>query len=197
LGELAVISNVLTEVDPHVSVIAREMQALRAALEVADGRGDPQEAKLLGKRYLSYLTPGSLEELVIEVALRHVLDLPVERGTFNPCKEEGKALIVEAAAALSWLAWASGDSRRARTLLQRLVEAKTSPFSSEQDALHLLTLLFWGQATLLLIEADLLDARSFFRRALELGSRYGTASHPMISWAYAGSFFKEGAHLTS
>jgi hypothetical protein len=176
--------------------ILHEMDALNAALRVVESGGDVDEARLLGRTFLARLDPETVEQRVIEASLQLILKEPVDNAIVdgapprNPWEEH-----VAAAVATSWLAWAAGDKPRAQAQIKRLrAKRKTTveAFKGRTGAIHLLTLYFWSQAVSELLLEDRRSARRFFKRAIELGGQFGTNSHPMISWAYAASFFEDG-----
>ncbi len=182
----------VAEAPPSVSRIAHEMDALQAAIRVADGEDDLlDEARLLCRTYLARLEPSTIEEYAIDGALRRILNRQVSAPDIEPASgTRSWETFVAETVALAWFAWAADDEHRCTTLLDSLrsQRRKEEVFTDKTGALHLYTLYFWSQATTLLVADDLDNARRFFKRAIELGSQFGTESHPMISWAYAASF---------
>lgn len=183
--------------DRSVAHIAHEMEALQASLRVADGEGDREHARLLGRTYLGRLDPETLEQHVIEGALRRILGREVGGElAYEPVGKEDWEKHVSERVALAWLAWASNDTERALDIVKslRAGQKKRQTFTGQRTgAIHLLTLSFWSEAVVFLAKKDPSGARRFFKRAIELGSQFGTDSHPMISWAYAASFFDDAA----
>lgn len=184
-------SNEIEDPDPSVARIAHEMDALQASLKVVEEGADPDEARLLGRTYLGRLEPSTIEEHVIEASLLRILGRSVEAPICLPRERPWEAHVAEVVA-LSWLAWAGNDNDRAHALVKSLrsCQKQKETFTGQGGAIHLLTLYFWSQAVELLVNADRPGARRFFKRAIEMGSQFGTDSHPMISWAYAASFFE-------
>lgn len=177
------------EAPPSVGRIAHEMGALQAVQLVVEGHGDPGEARLLCRTYLARLEPESLEERVIAAALRRILCRPmVVPGHGEPRTEPWEACMADTVA-LAWMSWAAGDCGGALATAKRFTTVQKKHGTGKAGAIHLLTLSFWSEAVTLLSEGDLAGARRFFKRAIELGSQFGTDSHPMVSWAYAASFF--------
>jgi hypothetical protein len=176
---------------PSASRVAHEMDALQASLQVVERNGDREEAKLLGRTYLGRLDPSTVEEKVIEAAIRRILGRSVKTVSCEVRQSPWEAHLADSVA-LSWLAWAADDNERARDIVKHLRagQKQKETFSGKSGALHLLTLSFWSEAVLLLAKGDRAGARRYFKRAMELGSQFGTDSHPMISWAYAASFFE-------
>ncbi len=184
---------------PEVARVSHEMAALQAALEVVEKTTAPKEAQLLVRTYLAHLDPATTEERVIETAMRRILGKavakPPQAGKMPPppppLDMDWEAHVADVVS-FAWSSWAANDNRRAVEAVKALhsTHKNREVFSGKSGAIHLLTLSFWSQATLLLIEEKHEEARRFFKRALELGSQFGTESHPMISWAYAASFFE-------
>ena len=177
----------------EVSHVVREMHALQAAQLVVERGDDPGPAQFLVEEYRAEFEPESLEESVIDVALRRILGAPDARFASDERRRTPREALIADSTAIAWATWASGSPKEANLLLKRL-EGKTKRETG--GAIHLLTLSFWRQATALLIEGDSFGARRFFKRAMDLGSQFGTESHPMISWAYAASFFHEGGRIS-
>jgi hypothetical protein len=173
--------------------VAHEMSALQASLLVVERGADREEAHLLCRTYLGRLEPQTVEERVIEGALRRILKHSVLCPAVEPNRLVKWESYVAEVVALAWLAWAAGDHEHAFAAVRRLrsKQKRKETFSGRTGALHLMTLSWWSQAVLLLGKGDLAQARRYFKRAIEMGSQFGTDSHPMISWAYAASFFHD------
>jgi hypothetical protein len=178
--------------------VMHEMSALNAALRVAEGLGgDVQEALLLSRTYLARFSPETVEERVIEVSIRKILGEAVEAQDLSgaPVEWEG---YVQHMVATAWLFWMGGNPTRARAqLVEVQTKRKAKTFADKKGSLHLFTLYFWSQAISELLDGDRAAARRYFKRSIELGAQFGTDSHPMISWAFAGTFFEEGVRFTS
>lgn len=165
------------------------MEALAGALLVCDGRGDIEGTLRLCRTYLARLNPSTVADYVTEAALTRILGRPV--GPVEPwLNGRNWEEQVSEAVGLAWLDWAAGAPDEARRKIHALrAKRKSESFNGRTGAIHLLTLAFWSEAILLSIDEDREGARRFYKRALELGSQLGTDSHPMISWAYAATFF--------
>ncbi len=178
---------------PSVNRVAHEMNALQAAQLVVERGVDRAEALVLCRTYLGRLEPRTVEDRVIEGALKLIL----KREIGYPAVEANRAVKWESYVAevvgIAWLAWASGNCDDAFAAVRRLrsKQKRKESFAGETGAIHLMTLYWWSQAVLLLRKGDRTQARRFFKRAIEMGAQFGTDSHPMISWSYAASFFHE------
>jgi hypothetical protein len=191
-NDLPCTTNRFGEIPPEVARVAHEMEALQTALLVADGRGNRKEAQLMARTYLARLEPSTTEEIVIEASLNRILGHPCAKRAKMPPLLPWEAHVADSTA-LAWTAWNAKDNERAVELVKALRSTRRKrrePLKEKVGAIHLLTLSFWGEATLHLVQGERRGAQRFFKRALELGSQFGTESHPMISWAYAASFFE-------
>lgn len=88
--------------------------------------------------------------------------------------------------ALAWMAWAAGERSRAKKILDLPLEEKGG------GEIHLMALGFWCRAVGDLLRDDHEEARRYFKRAMEVGSQFGTESSLAIQWAYVGTFFFHG-----
>lgn len=170
-----------------VNRVAHEMDALHTAMRAVEDEDVVNEAHVLCRTYLARMEPTTVEEKVIEAALRRILHRSVSTSDVEPDPTKWENYVSESVA-LTWLAWAANDNAQARSLAQKLRSKRKKVFTDRTGALHLYTLSFWSQAVQLLVEGDPAGARRYFKRAIEMGSQFGTESHPMISWAYAASF---------
>lgn len=176
-----------------VGRIAHELEALQAAQLVAEQDGDPAEARLLCRTYLCQLDPETIEDRVVEASIQKILGQQVSLIVCEPIQDTTWEAFVAETLAQAWISWAAGDDASALATVDRLrtTQKAKETFLDESGAVHLLTLSFWSEAVLLLVAGDRPDARRFFKRAIEMGAQFGTDSHPMISWAYASSFFED------
>jgi hypothetical protein len=92
---------------------------------------------------------------------------------------------------LAWNAWADGQAEEASKLLQTMRDAQRSQESADGrlGAIHLLSLYLWLGALDRLAHSDRDESQKLWRRAMEVGSQYGTESAPLIRWTFAASFF--------
>lgn len=175
---------------PSVSALLAEMDALSAALRAAELGEDPDDAKARVAGMTEHRNPKTIEEFVVAGAMRRILGKLPEAPGLRPVKQPWDKQLEEIVG-LAWLFWARGDNDRATAILRKLSERqkKHERVAARSGAVNVVTLTFWSKAVTHLLEGDRKLAQKFFKRAIEIGSQIGTDSHPMISWAYAATYF--------
>lgn len=176
-----------------VSTIIFEMSALNAALSAIDAGLDIEEARTLVRSALKRKSvPETLDEHVVIAAMRRISGEVVVVPSVKIHKDPWDRRLADVTAT-SWLAWAKGEFTPALSQLPPLLRDhdERDKIPGEDGAIQLLSISFWGEAVVQLAKGDLVAAHRFFRRALELGSQFGTETHPIVSWSYAASFFGE------
>ena len=93
--------------------------------------------------------------------------------------------------ATAWIAWTRGDTNRARYWIRHWSNEQSEMLSNLDDsgAIQAWAVTLWANAVEALVEERPDDARRFFRRVYEVGSSFGTESHPTVLWTMAASFF--------
>ena len=136
--------------------------------------------------------PVSVTDFTVRAAMSRITGTVAPSG--EPERTTGEAAVWAVRGfeliALAWLAWSRGDERRARFMIEqwsREGEDKTN--LSEEGAIQAFAVALWANAIEALIEGRPEDARRFFRRVYEVGSSFGTESHPTVLWTMAASFF--------
>lgn len=175
----------------EAQVIA-ENRALMAALAIVENPMSPQEVPEAVIAFREdYPRDPSIEGALIDVSLWVICGRP---GVANPPShttirdrtlEDG----VFQDLAEVWMSWAIQGSLSAEQ------QARLSQLSievSKGSTLHRMALLQWKLAIEALLKKDVREVRKRFRRALRIGSEYGTPSNPVIHWTYAASLFHEG-----
>ena len=120
----------------------------------------------------------SVEDQVIRGAQALLLKELVSFPSFEPVKKPADRRAFETLAK-AWLVWAAGGDPQ-----------PTLPKSKEfGGALHMMALEPWGEAIRALSNQNTPEAKRLFRRALELGTQYGTDTNDAIHWAFLGSFY--------
>lgn len=166
--------------EPGVVAVLAEMRALNAGLEVLETHSKREPAFEVIREFATNFVPETFGDSVKLAAMKLVVGEPppkLERPRFHSSKEQFAADVVS----FAWYSWATGNAKQAQKLLEGLYAREQEPTTG---AVHLLTLSFWASAVMLLIQDDPTNAKRFFRRALDLGSQFGTESHVIISWAY-------------
>ncbi len=88
----------------------------------------------------------------------------------------------------AWALWAAGRIQEAQIKLS----ASEVPSRQGGDEIHLMALGPWYCGVEALLRGDLLEARRYFRRSMEVGSQFGTETNNAIQWSYAATFFVPG-----
>ncbi len=171
--------------------IVLEMEALDAVLHVVEGSADADEARA---RVRTALTNNSraaknLDERVILAAMRRIIGQQVEIPSSQPTN--AWLLHVRNTLAIAWVEWSIGEVASARSRLAYLCTEKAGASHLTSGAIQLMSLRFWEDAIEHLIAGDRAGAQRLFRRALDVGSQFGTETHTLVSWAYAATFFPE------
>lgn len=187
----------VTEPDERsTSWTIREMRVLRAATLVAETGARPDATRELVQDFLSLYVPKTHDEEVIVAAMQLIAGEPIV-ALDEPRPRRPWEAYVSDVTGCAWVDWARGKTALAAREIRRLRKhpVPREPAASRSGAIHLLALYFWGEAILQLSSKNRKSAHKFYRRALELGSQFGTESHPVISWTYAATFFSDGAQF--
>jgi hypothetical protein len=172
----------------EAQVIA-ESRALLGALSVVEGTKSPQEVTndVRSFKEVFHREP-NIEGAVIDTALWVICgraeDFEVPRVTLRDRSlEDG----VFQTLAEIWMQWAQRGA--AAVDLPALVQLDVEGIRGSM--LHRMALQQWKLAIEALVRSNTDEARKRFRRALRIGSEYGTPSNPAIHWTYAASLFHE------
>jgi hypothetical protein len=184
----------------EVGKILTAANALNVAGRAVENLGDTTEA-LVAVREAAVLWEGvttdTTEDFLTLQAMNHVLGNPVHRPTRPPVQKPWEDYLTETLA-FAWLDWAaSGKTSQPliETTSRLKAEQKTREESTAQQdrvgGIHLMSLYYWLGALNQLGESRLPESRRLWKRALELGSTHGTASHIIVSWTYVATFLNE------
>lgn len=163
-----------------------ESRALMAALTVVESskklEGVPPEVLIFNEKFSK---EGTVEGAVIETALWVICG---RAAGFSAPKItiRGRSAEEELFQSLAdnWITWILQSERQQKfPYLWKEVDLQ-SP-----SVLHKMGLREWQFALEALHTNDTDTARKRFRRALKIGSEYGTPSNPAIHWSYAATFF--------
>lgn len=172
----------------NIQGMLAEMDAQGAAERAVNGEGSLSEALLAVEGALELAEPAeSLSDRVCRAAMLSIIGDESDPEDAEPTREDWDEHVFESVS-LAWLGWLqSRDTERIRREADRLqVEAKTQ---KSNGAIHRLILFFWLNAVVRLVEGDREEARRLWQRALDVGSSFGTESHPVILWSYIASFW--------
>lgn len=179
--------------DPTLQGMLAEMDAQGAAERACDGTGNPLEAVLAIQGALDLLEPAdTLADRVCRTAMRAVLgqdepfylDRPLPDGDGWEAHEEHIFQMV----ALGWVGWHQGTLDR-KGVQETAIRIRADRKAQREGAVHQMALFLWLDAVEKLSMNDREESRRCWQRALEVGSSFGTESHPVILWTYIASFF--------
>lgn len=167
-----------------------EADALDTALEAIENPARIREAREALKA-LPRGESGNLPEMIVRRAIAKLLGEPFHEGVptlhWEGVSWEGACY---EAGLLAWLSWADGEVDDAARRIQTVRDSQRSleACDGRPGAIHLLSLYLWLGAIDRLAHGDREEAKRLWRRAMDVGSQYGTESHPAIRWTYAASF---------
>ena len=174
--------------DPTLQGMLAEMDAQGAAERACDGTGSPVEARMAIQGALELLEnigePEGLADRVCRASMRHVLRQNSVEELGEPVESPSEEHFFESVA-LAWMGWLQG--RRSR--VDRFLGTRAAPQDQNVGAIHQMALTYWRDAVEKLVLGERDEARRCWQRALEVGSSFGTESHPVILWTYIASFF--------
>lgn len=169
--------------------VLAEMDAQGAAKRAVEGHTSPEEARLAIQGALDLAAdPLTFSAAIEQAAMKTILGLPIGPEPYPSPDATTETRLFEQTALL-WLTWLRGEAPRARELCAALRRqaAQGGPLAS--GAVHRKTLLFWLEAIDLLLQEERAASRRLWRHALDVGSSFGTESHPTILWSYIATFF--------
>jgi hypothetical protein len=181
-------SEVLNEIRRFMA----EADALDAAIEAIESPAQGREAREI-VRALPRGDGATLPDLTMRRAIAWITGEPFDETVQGELGWDGnpwEAACYEACL-LAWNAWADGEVDDAARRLQAMRRDQASQESADgrTGAIHLLSLYFWLGALDRLAHGDRDEAQRLWRRAMGVGSQYGTESVPLIRWTFAASFF--------
>lgn len=178
--------------NPDVERVIAEMNALNAVMKaMLQSPSLSQEAQdMVRVVERQWPTPRTVSEFTIRAAMARIT------GSGNPVGDptpEGSVWATRSfeLVALAWLAWSRNDPERARAQLAQWDHevGRRDEGLSEQGAIEMFAVSFWASAIKALTEHQIDAAKMYFRRVYEVGSNFGTESHPTVLWTFAASFF--------
>jgi hypothetical protein len=158
------------------------------ACEAIEGRENPLKVQQFIKGIFRNQPSDTVEDLVTWYAMGKITqeELPAPARIDEDPEDSERALFL--AVAWAWMIWISGGSKNsALAELDRLDLQEESPL-----VLHHLALSNWAFAVRALLKGKTKEAKRRYRRALDVGSQFGTESNSVIVWTYAASFFNPG-----
>jgi hypothetical protein len=176
-----------------VTKLIAEGHALTRALAVIEDGASVDEARRCCSSYFDHHVTDSLENCVIDCALRKICRLPATTYSIPHVDDlEDVGAYLFQSGAHSWMEWARvGMTTDLPDGLRPLGAAAHHSLEAVRSALDVMALTNWVAAVDNLRRGDLQAGRRYFRRATVLGGEYGTVSNPVIQWTYAASFFPQ------
>lgn len=157
-----------------------EGKAMKSLLSVMEGRGDPEFALQLVETLHRDQPQDTPEDLLTWYAMGKILgeDLP-DPPKFDLGEDNETTLFQTTAWA--WMNWASGSD-------QNDVELDYLKPDMEDGVIHFLALSSWSAAVQNLLNDNWSEARRMYRRAVDVGSQFGTNTSTSILWTYGATF---------
>lgn len=171
----------------EVSRLMTEGRAISVVCEAIEGRENPLKAQKFVESLLRDQPQDTVEDQVTRVAMLRIVGLEIPPG---PAFDEGdvdhdRELFLATASA--WAAWAAQVPSEVNLYLHRV-----SLSDEGSSVLHHIALVNWAKAVKVLLAGDRVEAKRFYRRAVEVGSQFGTETNSVIVWTYAATFFNAG-----
>lgn len=159
---------------------------MRRLLAAMEGQGDPEEALQLVEQLHRTQPVETPEDLLTWYAMGKILGEPLPSpARFDLREDEDNEAALYQTTAWAWMTWASGS--------------KTKPFDeladldlhTENKIIHFLALSNWTAAVQHLLKDNWSEAKRRYRRAVDVGSSFGTDTSTSILWSYGATFFTE------
>jgi hypothetical protein len=164
-----------------------EGRAISVVCKAMEGRENPLKAQKFVESLLNDQPRDTVEDQVTWYAMLRIAGREIHTGQifYEGDVDHDRELFLAAASA--WVAWAAeGPSKRTFNLhLLNLSDEGSS-------VLHHIALSNWARAVKSLLAGDHVEARRFYRRAVEVGGQFGTETNSVIVWTYAATFFNSG-----
>lgn len=181
--------------NPEVELVIAEMNAVNAAISAPTPLLAREAQNMVRAVEAQWPATTTVADFTIRAAMSRITGSPPPAG--EPVRTSGEAAVWSVRAfelvALSWLAWTRNDPQGARFWIQRWSsEGEDKTKLSEEGAIQAFAVALWANAIEALVEGRTDDAKRFFNRVYEVGSSFGTESHPTVLWTMAASFFTLG-----
>lgn len=164
-----------------------EGRAVAMACEAIEGRESPLKVQQFIQGLFRNQPTDTVEDLVTWYAMGKIAqeELPAPARIEEEPEDSERVLFL--AVAWAWMTWVSGGSKASALAELDRLDQEESP-----SVLHHLALSNWAFAVRALLMGKTKEAKRRYRRALDVGSQFGTESNPVIVWTYAASFFRSG-----
>lgn len=172
---------------PATQRILEEVKALQAVLRATDEDRPLDEAVAKQVRDVFEAPAANNQEgWLTRVAQAHLLGEPFEPSRSLLIEDEQTEARLFIYLSRAWSCWAAGENGAVAALLKAA--------DADEDAhvpgghLHTMALEAWQLAIEALLAGNPKEARRFYRRAMELGSQFGTWTSTAVQWTYGASF---------
>lgn len=182
--------------NPEVERVIAEMNALNAAISAPTPELAREAQAMVRAVEAQWPAPRTVADFTVRASMARITGSKApagepERTVGEPCTWSVRAFEL---IALAWLAWSRGDSERARHHIERWSAEAGRPenLNNSDSAIQSFAVALWANAIEALLEGRTDDSRRFYERVYEVGSSFGTESHPTVLWTMAASFFTPG-----
>ena len=186
---------------PEVQRIIDEMNALNAVLRATT----PELATEAQEKVRAILAhsppPSTVPDFVLRTAMSKITNQEAPRETPKLSENAPWSTRAFELIGLAWLAWSHSDNLKA---IDHIVEWADGSRHTEQwgpslgtadmtkvnqeGAVQAYCVSLWGTAVAALLAGNMENARRYYRRVYDVGSSFGTESHPIILWTLAATF---------
>jgi hypothetical protein len=168
------------DAEPRFLIEGRAIQRLFAAMEGQESLGESLQLV----EHLHRTQPcDSPEEILTWYAMGKLLGKPLDTPERFIGDDDDTEEALFQTTAWAWMNWACGED--AKKPLFALSELK---HHTEDKLIHVLALSNWSNAVENLLRANLPEAKRRYRRAVDLGSQFGTDTSTAIFWTYSATF---------
>ena len=174
--------------------ILSEMRALNAAGRAVTQKSNMTEARDLVRIALAdrSMSMDTVEDRLTCAAMAKVIGAQsVFYAVSPPPIDSTWENTVKQTVAHAWIALVEGDRSIALDLLPRLRARQYDEerVQGRRGGVNLMAMYFWMNAVEALARDDRSEAERLWKRALEVGSHFGTDSTTIVSWTYVATFF--------
>jgi hypothetical protein len=183
------------DANPEVKRIIEEMNALNAVLRATTPEQATEAREKVRTVENSWPEPVTIPDFVLRASMSRITGTVAPQG--NPALSEDAPWSTRAfeLVSLAWLAWSRNDNPKATNHIVEWAEgrkAKNLTSVTKEGAVQAYCVSLWSTAVTALLTGNMEEARRHYRRVYEVGSSFGTESHPVILWTRAATFTPVG-----
>ena len=169
-----------------------EGRAVSMVCDAIEGRENPLKVQQFVYGLFRDQATDTAEDQVTWYAMGKIVGEDLPPPAFTDEDTEDKERVLFLSVAWIWMVWASGAPTKAA--LKDLDQLDLQEEGS--SVLHHIALSNWALAVRSLLKGDMPEAKRLYRRALDVGSQFGTETNAVIVWTYAATFFRSVSHET-